>query len=182
MDFTNLGEGFEQTERQIDGVIDATDRLVGGALERLIDNLSKTANTSQTVSRSLERFANDMLTVFTKTAVESVFDGLSGEPRAPLTRAQSKPSFAEGLLASLVPGLIPSQSQDSKNMGGAGVVVTVNNNAQATANVQERINSRGQREIEVMIDNMVANSLAQGSQTRSVLSSVFGLDNLLKSR
>lgn len=171
MDVKDLGEGFEETERQMDRLLDVTDRLTRGPLDKLIDNLAKTADTSKTVNQSLEKFSEDLLKAFTRSAVEHVFEGIGPDGRAP----QSGQGFAGNIAGAFLPQIFGGQNT-------SGVQVTVHNNAQATAQVQERVNSRGQREIEIMIDNMVASSLAQGNQTRSVLSSIFGIENLLKSR
>ena len=178
MDTIILKENFENTQSAIEKVIDATDDLVGGPLDKLIDNLSKTADGSKTASQSLEKFADDLLITFTKNAVDAVFDGMAD---GKTTGKSNESGYAQQLAMQFLPQMFGGGAVQQGN-GTNGVQVIVNNNAQATAQVQERNNSRGQREIEIMIDNMVANSLVQGSQTRSVLQSVFGLSNLLKSR
>lgn len=53
MDVKDLGEGFEETERQMDRLLDVTDRLTRGPLDKLIDNMAKTADTSKTVREIL---------------------------------------------------------------------------------------------------------------------------------
>ena len=179
MDTIILNENFEKTQSAIEKVIDATDGLVGGPMDKLIDNLSKTADGSKTASQSLEKFADDLLITFTKNAVDAIFDGIADGKTS--GKSNNENSYAQQLAMQFLPQMFGGGAVQQGN-GANGVQVIVNNNAQATAQVQERTNSRGQREIEIMIDNMVANSLVQGSQTRSVLQSVFGLSNLLKSR
>jgi hypothetical protein len=190
-DFKQTGQqalaGFDAMQGQLDRLFETTDILVGGPLDKLIDGMVKAGTSSQTASKSLEKFAEDMLTTFTKKVTESVFEGLSDS----VTATGGKKGQADKAGAGqAVLGALFGEVFSNHPMGGGPVAlgagspvnVTVYNNSTANATVQERTNSQGQREIEIMLDNMVAQSLTRGRQTRSVLRSVFGIDNLLSSR
>ena len=176
---------FEDVERQINRTIRATENLVDRPLENLIRNLGRAAEKGNSASRSLERFGEDLLTAVTENLVQNVFGSLGGGPVR--GQSQSRSSGLDTILAPVLGSIFSGQSGlgQTSGLGGLGsnpVNVTVFNNSNAQAQVSERTNSRGQREVEIMIDNMVASSLSQGQQTRSVLRSIFGIDNLLRSR
>ena len=58
---------------------------------------------------------------------------------------------------------------------GSGLQVIVNNNANAQVTARESMGPINQRQLEITIDQMVAQSLTQGRQTTGVLRSLFGL-------
>ncbi len=58
---------------------------------------------------------------------------------------------------------------------GGGVQVIVNNNSSAQVTARETTGVMNQKQLEITIDQMVAQSLAQGRQTTGVLRSLFGL-------
>ena len=58
---------------------------------------------------------------------------------------------------------------------GGGISVVVHNNTSAQIGVRESTDGFDRRTLEITIDQMVAQSLAQGRQTTSVLQSLFGL-------
>lgn len=190
-DFKQAGQqalsGFDSMQGQLDRLLETTDILVGGPLDKLIDGLARAGTSSQAAGKSLDKFAEDILTMFTKQITESVFEGLSETMAASGGKAkpQERGGAGQSVLGALF-GEVFSQNQMGSGpvaLGGSSPVnVTVHNNSTASATVQERTNSQGQREIEIMLDNMVAQSLTRGRQTRSVLRSVFGIDNLLSSR
>ena len=176
---------FEDVERQINRTIRATENLVDRPLENLIRNLGRAAEKGNSASRSLERFGEDLLTAVTENLVQNVFGSLGGG--SVRGQNQSRSSGLDTILAPVLGSIFSGQPGlgQASGLGGFGsnpVNVTVFNNSNAQAQVSERTNSRGQREVEIMIDNMVASSLSQGQQTRSVLRSIFGIDNLLRSR
>lgn len=185
-DFEKTGQqalsGMDDMQAQIERLMETTDQYIGGPLESLISGLAKAGHTSQGATRALDRFAEHALTVFTKMLTESVFEGFVGHGKA----AGADKNTAETGLAGFINDIAGGRMAGNRNSGGYGepapVNITVFNNTAAQAEVKERTNSQGQREIEIMIDNMVAQSLTAGAQTRSVLRSVFGIDNLLSSR
>lgn len=58
---------------------------------------------------------------------------------------------------------------------GGGLQVVINNNSAAQVTARESMGAMNQRQLEITIDQMVAQSLAQGRQTTGVLRSLFGL-------
>lgn len=58
---------------------------------------------------------------------------------------------------------------------GSGMQVIINNNSTAQVSARESAGPMNQKQLEITIDQMVAQSLAQGRQTTSVLRSLFGL-------
>jgi|GEM_PF-1437866 hypothetical protein len=58
---------------------------------------------------------------------------------------------------------------------GGGINIVVHNNTAAQVGVRESTDAFDRRTLEITIDQMVAQSLAQGRQTTSVLQSLFGL-------
>ncbi len=68
-----------------------------------------------------------------------------------------------------------------ENRSGGGLQVVINNNtaAQVTGRETGAIN---QKQLEITIDQMVANSLLQGRQTSGVLKNLFGLVPTLSGR
>ena len=180
VDNIEFAASFADVESQMERVIRATTTLVDGPLDNLIERLVRTADTSQSVSDSFDRLASDILTVFTQQIVDGIFDAFG--------QGGASGAAGSGLFENILSGVFSNASglgQDSRSDFStvpAPVNVIVNNNANVSTSVSERTDARGQREIEIMIDSLVANSLAQGSQTRSVLQGVFGLSNLLRSR
>jgi hypothetical protein len=59
--------------------------------------------------------------------------------------------------------------------GGGGMQVIINNNAGAMVTARETAGALQQKQLEITIDQMVAQSLTQGRQTTGVLRSLFGL-------
>ena len=58
---------------------------------------------------------------------------------------------------------------------GGGLQVVINNNSAAQVTARESAGAMNQKQLEITIDQMVAQSLAQGRQTTGVLRSLFGL-------
>lgn len=58
---------------------------------------------------------------------------------------------------------------------GSGLQVIVNNNSNAQVMARESMGPMNQKQLEITIDQMVAQSLTQGRQTTGVLRSLFGL-------
>lgn len=58
---------------------------------------------------------------------------------------------------------------------GGGLQVIVNNNTGAQVSARESTGPMNQKQLEITIDQMVAQSLLQGRQTSGVLRSLFGL-------
>lgn len=65
--------------------------------------------------------------------------------------------------------------RDGMTGKGGGINIVVNNNAPVQVSAQENSGAFGQKELEIRIDQMVANSLTQGPQTTGILRSLFGL-------
>ncbi len=80
--------------------------------------------------------------------------------------------------------VIPNSGQRSMGGGGGSPVnVTVVNNTSAEVSVQQRQNANGIRELEIMIDTMVAKSLSRGnSKAFQALESTYGLRPVLNGR
>ncbi len=57
----------------------------------------------------------------------------------------------------------------------SGLQVVINNNSAAQVSARETMGAMNQKQLEITIDQMVAQSLAQGRQTTGVLRSLFGL-------
>ena len=68
-----------------------------------------------------------------------------------------------------------------QNREGGGLQVIINNNAGVQVGARET-GGMNQKQLEITIDQMVANSLVQGRQTGSVLKSLFGLVPTLSGR
>lgn len=62
-----------------------------------------------------------------------------------------------------------------QGQGGSGLQVIINNNSAAQVSAGESMGAMNQKQLEITIDQMVAQSLAQGRQTTSVLRGLFGL-------
>ena len=62
-----------------------------------------------------------------------------------------------------------------QGQGGSGLQVIINNNSTAQVSARESAGPMNQRQLEITIDQMVAQSLAQGRQTTGVLRSLFGI-------
>ena len=164
-------KALQDMDSGLEALIHTTDSYVNGPLEKMIDRLSKLGSSSRTVSKTLEQFAEDILTVFTEDVVEAVFDTIGKDKKR---QKSDDPIAFSGLLG----GMFGAAGQNNSG----SVTVNVINNTAAQARVNERTGVNGDREFEIMIDNMVANSLSGGRQTRTVLRSIFGIDNLLSSR
>lgn len=68
--------------------------------------------------------------------------------------------------------------EDMREAGGrdgAPLQVIINNNAGAAVSAREVPGSFNQKQLEITIDQMVAQSLTQGRQTSGVLRALFGL-------
>lgn len=76
-------------------------------------------------------------------------------------------------LSSMFEGLQRSVMRESG--AASGINVVINNNAGADVSARETMGAFGQKQLEITIDQMVANSLAQGRQTTGVLRTLFGL-------
>lgn len=76
-------------------------------------------------------------------------------------------------LSSMFEGLQRAVTRDSGS--AASINVVINNNASAEVSARETMGAFGQKQLEITIDQMVANSLAQGRQTTGVLRTLFGL-------
>lgn len=59
--------------------------------------------------------------------------------------------------------------------GGGAMQVIINNNAGAQVSARETAGPLNQKQLEITIDQMVAQSLVQGRQTTGILRSLFGL-------
>lgn len=81
-------------------------------------------------------------------------------------------------------GLFGDRGHDGSGRSGTpSVNVNVINNTGSSVNVSERDNGRGGIDIDIMIDQMMAQSLSRpGSQTGRLLHSLFGLSPLLSRR
>lgn len=66
--------------------------------------------------------------------------------------------------------------------GGGGLQVVINNNAGVQVSAREMAGPMNQKQLEITIDQMVAQSLMQGRQTTGVLRSLFGLSPGLSGR
>lgn len=58
---------------------------------------------------------------------------------------------------------------------GGGLQVVINNNSTAQVSARENVGAFNQKQLEITIDQMVAQSLTQGRQTTGVLRSLFGI-------
>lgn len=76
-------------------------------------------------------------------------------------------------LSSMFEGMQRAVLRD--NTASASINVVINNNAGADVSARETMGAFGQKQLEITIDQMVANSLAQGRQTTGVLRTLFGL-------
>lgn len=63
----------------------------------------------------------------------------------------------------------------TNNGAGTPMQVIINNNAGVQVTAQESNGALNQKQLEITIDQMVAQSLTQGRQTTGVLRSLFGL-------
>lgn len=65
--------------------------------------------------------------------------------------------------------------EDMASGGGSGISIVINNNANAQVSAREGQGPFGQKQLEITIDQMVANALTQGRETSGVMRSIFGL-------
>ncbi len=102
--------------------------------------------------------------------------GLVQAGQAVLVGENGPEIFAPGRTSGTI---LANQKTTSTNQA---VQVNVVNNAQAQVQVAERQNSRGQKEVEIQIDQMVANVMAEGAKTRGVMKNMFGIQPMIARR
>lgn len=163
---------YAQAEDKLNKISRITADFVNDPLEKLAKSIGRISDRALDTSDILNKFAEGMLKSLTKTFVNAALEKPEISDRSSDVGDLSKALFFGNQIQ---PSYSPAIDSNSVN-------ITVLNNTSTMAQVNERVNSRGQKEIEIMIDNMVASSLSQGTQTRSVLKSLFGIDNLLRSR
>jgi len=76
--------------------------------------------------------------------------------------------------------VMPNQISGQTNI--PPIQVNIVNNANANVTVSQRQNQNGTRNLQVQIDEMVANSLTKGAKTRGALRNIFGVDPVLTQR
>lgn len=149
------------------------------SFDRDTENIARALEDMQGRSRSL----NDSL----KLLAEEGFERLS---RAAQTQARSAAGRSSGddsaagiaaqelsrvLKAELAEALKQSLLPQMPRSDAGGISIVVHNNTAAQVGVRESTDAFDRRTLEITIDQMVAQSLAQGRQTGSVLQSLFGL-------
>lgn len=107
-----------------------------------------------------------------------VFDAFSTPGKTPSDSSRKSPAGYG--LPGILGGFLGGRNGDAKT---AAVTVNVINNAGAAVSVNERPNARGGVDIDIMIDQIMAQSLSRpGSQTGRLLNSLFGLSPVLSRR
>lgn len=146
-----------------------TERSAGRAADKartLNDSLNKLSNDGfDKLARAVSMAATGFSTLPQKRPTEDV---VTGE----LTRLlqQEIASDMRGVFSGGIPG------QGTRSGGGnTPIAVIINNNSPAQVTVTETTGGLDQRQLEISIDQMVAQSLVQGRQTSGVLRSLFGL-------
>ncbi len=77
----------------------------------------------------------------------------------------------------------PQDDHDGKSARTGNIRINVINNAGASVNVNERPDGTGGMDIDILIDQIVAQSLSRpGSQSSRLMQSLFGLSPLLSRR
>lgn len=101
---------------------------------------------AQTITRSLEKELAQRLPESLSQALSLLLESLGG------------------------PGLKTRVGRDEQSLN-----ITIVNNTQHAISTNEKSGQDGNRELEIIIDQMVANSLVRGRQTTGILNAVFGL-------
>ena len=112
-------------------------------------------------------------------AIPLIFDALSPQKQV-FTQNGGKSNLAETLLGLFGGGRMVASERGS---GHPTVTVNVVNNTNSNVSVNERQDGRGGIALDIMIDQIMAQSLSRpGSQTGRLLNSVFGLSPILSRR
>lgn len=111
-------------------------------------------------------------------AIPAIFDALDPKPFV-MSQPRKNNPFA-GFFDLLRPA---AHSGAGSTAGSPNIRINVVNNANAAVNVSERPDGRGGMDIEILIDQIMAQSLARpGSQSSRLMQSLFGLSPLLSRR
>ena len=144
-------------------------RVSGEGLQHMIKALEDISVHGKTAQSVLQKFSEKMFKTILDQASKQFETGTV------LDEGQSK----EGLAQSLLGGIFGNIAQERNSNS---LQVTVINNTQAQIQTQEQVGQNGQRQLQIMVDNMVADSLVKGSATQNVLNHVFGLTQQLVTR
>lgn len=140
--------------------------------------LNRTISDMQAQGRAL----NDALRQFTDGGLTALTQAAQG--RTARSAAQDTTSIAASELGRLLRAELsetlrgvfsPAGNGGAMSSGASTINVVIHNNTSAQVSAQETIGSGDQKTLEITIDQMVAQSLAHGRQTGSVLQSLFGL-------
>ena len=138
-----------------------------------------------TQNGNLESVFSDALS----QAMKNVFQGVGRKETDTILQdsaATMLRAFMQGLLEQSMAQPVADKNGLSGLVQGAasfgeGLSVQVINNTPFSVQAQEKTNAQGKRELEIMIDQMVANAMLNGKTTTTVMGSVFGiLPNLIK--
>lgn len=109
-------------------------------------------------------------------AIPAIFDALNPRPLV-MNRERGGP------LGGLLDLFRTQDDHGGKYARPGGIRINVINNAGASVNVNERPDSTGGMDIDILIDQIVAQSLSRpGSQSSRLMQSLFGLSPLLSRR
>jgi hypothetical protein len=160
---------FKTLGRVTDNVNAQVRRISEGSLQNMIKALEDISIRGKSAQDVLQNFSEKMF----KTILDQVSKQFGSDINT--NKKQNKKDLAQTLFGGLFGGGLSNQAQTP-------VQVTVINNTQAQVQTQEQVGRNGQRQLQIMIDNMVADSLVRGSATQNVLSNVFGITQQLVSR
>lgn len=150
------------------------------SFDRDTENITRALEDMQGRSRSL----NDSLKLLAEEGFERLSRAAQTQARGAAGGRSSGGDSAAGiaaqelsrvLKAELAEVLKQSLLPQAARGDAGGINVIVHNNTAARVGVRESTDAFDRRTLEITIDQMVAQSLAQGRQTGSVLQSLFGL-------
>ena len=142
--------------------------------EALSAAMSDMQNRSRGLSESLRALAEEGFGQLERAAQQQ------SRSRAQTRRGGAEDSVAQELarvLKTEIAGALRDvlSPDAARRSGGAEISVIIHNNTPAQVAVRETDGGFDRRTLEITIDQMVAQSLAQGRQTGSVLQNLFGL-------
>lgn len=140
-------------------------------IDATVDNLQ---DKSRVLNDSLKALSTDGFEKLARAVGQTAVGG------GPLKERTSSSNIVDQELRSLLRQEVTTGFRDiftPEKAGGnaGGYSVVINNNAGAQVTARETTGEMDQKQLEVTIDQMVANSLISGRQTSGVLRTLFGL-------
>lgn len=138
--------------------------------EALNKSLSDMREKSKRLNESLQSLATQGFDGLTKAVSQATASRSSARRPAESNISQE---LAKMLRQEIVAGLAGVFS--AKSQSGGGISIVINNNTPATVTASQSIDAFDRKTLLITIDQMVANSLANGKETGGVLRALFGI-------